>query len=59
MYNGLCSEGMDLLKRMLEKDPSKRISASDALSHDFISEIDVEKASFRDGCTLQSLNNIA
>jgi serine/threonine protein kinase len=27
---------MDLLKAMLEKDPSKRIKASDALNHEFI-----------------------
>ena len=30
--------GLDLLKKLLEKDPKKRISATDALNHDFFSK---------------------
>jgi cyclin-dependent kinase len=32
---GLPAEGLDLLTRMLQHDPAKRISAADALSHPF------------------------
>ena len=32
----LGEEGLDLLERMLELDPSQRISASDALQHPFL-----------------------
>jgi len=38
---------MDLIKKMLEKDPLKRISAEDALNHEFFAD------SF-----LEALNNI-
>ena len=30
--------GLDLLKKLLEKDPKKRITATDALNHDFFSK---------------------
>ncbi|CAD8076224.1 unnamed protein product [Paramecium sonneborni] len=32
------NQAMDLLKKMLEKDPNKRISASDCLKHPFLAE---------------------
>jgi serine/threonine protein kinase len=50
---------MDLLKKMLEKDPIKRITATDALSHEFIRPINIESSGFKDSCTLLSFNNIA
>jgi len=36
---GLCADGIDLLKKMLQYDPSKRISAKKALAHPFLKEI--------------------
>lgn len=36
---GMPAEGVDLLSRMLEADPSRRISALDALSHPFFAEL--------------------
>ena len=35
--------GLDLLKRLLEKDPKKRISATDSLNHDFFSKDEMFK----------------
>jgi len=34
---GICKEGADLLSRLLEPNPRKRISLADALSHPFVS----------------------
>ena len=39
----ICNLGLDLLKKMLEKDPKKRISASEALNHDFFSKDEMFK----------------
>lgn len=38
----LDANGLDLLEKMLEYDPEKRISASDALDHPFFKDIDPE-----------------
>ncbi|CCD14480.1 unnamed protein product [Trypanosoma congolense IL3000] len=38
--NILCADGLDLLKKMLEVDPKKRITASDALQHPFLNSQD-------------------
>ena len=35
--------GLDLMKKLLEKDPKRRITASDALNHDFFSKDELFK----------------
>ena len=35
-YEGIASDGIDLLSKMLEKSPEKRITASEALRHPFL-----------------------
>lgn len=35
-WDDISAEAKDLVKRMLEYDPSKRISAADALQHKWI-----------------------
>ena len=35
--------GLDLLKKLLEKEPKRRISATDALNHDFFSKDEMFK----------------
>ncbi len=37
MYQKLPADWLDLMKRLLEKDPKKRITASEALDHEFFS----------------------
>ena len=37
-YESIASDGMDLLQRMLEKNPEKRISAKEALEHPFLTK---------------------
>ena len=36
----LNNDGLDLLQKLLEFDPEKRISAADALEHPFFKDID-------------------
>lgn len=40
LYHGVDTQGLDLLARMLEKDPSKRIKARAALEHGFFASIE-------------------
>ena len=42
MYSSSDS-GLDLLQRLLEKDPAKRITATEALCHDFFSKDEMFK----------------
>lgn len=35
--------GLNLMKRLLEKEPSKRITATEALNHDFFSKDEMFK----------------
>lgn len=37
-YENIASDGIDLLSKMLEKDPTKRITAKDALQHPFLTK---------------------
>ena len=38
MYQKIPPEWLDLMRKLLEKDPKKRISATDALNHEFFSK---------------------
>jgi len=57
-FNSLCADGLDLLKKMLEKDPSKRISATEAICHEFLRSVSVCESSLKMDSTFQSINNI-
>jgi len=43
---------------MLEKDPTKRITATEALNHEFNKPINMSESVIKMGNTLQSINNI-
>jgi serine/threonine protein kinase len=38
MYQKIPVEWLDLMKRLLEKDPKRRINATESLAHEFFSE---------------------
>ena len=42
MYNNISYKAFDLLTKMLEKDPRKRITAEKALIHPFFIDMDIE-----------------
>ena len=42
MYNKVSYKAFDLLTKMLEKDPRKRITTEKALSHPFFMDMDIE-----------------
>ena len=37
-YEEIAGDGIDLLSRLLEKNPEKRITAAEALNHPFLSK---------------------
>ena len=43
LYPQLCPKGLDLLNKMLTYDPSKRISAKQALNHPYFDDLDKSK----------------
>lgn len=47
--DNLSPDGMDLLERMLQCDPSKRITAKEAMQHPYLKELHEKhgKASFK------------
>jgi calcium-dependent protein kinase len=42
-FNKISSEGKDLIKKLLEMNPKRRISAADALNHPWFRKFDVKK----------------
>ena len=56
-YNtNIDSVGLDLLGKMIQLDPAKRISAKRALEHPFFDDLD--KSQFDDGCVFNKLGNL-
>lgn len=41
MIPNISVEGLDLLMKLLEMEPTRRISSSDALLHPFFDDVDV------------------
>ncbi|KAM0682630.1 Cyclin-dependent kinase catalytic subunit [Mitosporidium daphniae] len=48
--------GLDLLSRMLQFDPAKRISAKQALQHPFFNDINIQSSSFAESTSMLSEN---
>jgi len=44
IYNSMDQDLLDLLKRLLEKDPKARILSEDAFNHRYFKKIDIEKS---------------
>ena len=56
-YNEYIDEvGLDLLGKMIQLDPAKRISAKRALEHPFFDDLD--KSQFDNGCVFNRMNNL-
>ena len=57
VYNEFIDDvGLDLLGKMIQLDPAKRISAKRALEHPFFDDLD--KSQFDNGCVFNRMNNL-
>ena len=57
VYNEYIDDvGLDLLGKMIQLDPAKRISAKRALEHPFFDDLD--KSQFDNGCVFNRMNNL-
>lgn len=54
----MSSDGVDLLRKMLEKDPTKRITAAQALNHEYMKSLNMSQFPYKTNCTIESIKNI-
>ena len=65
-YPGVSDLGLDLLRKMMQFHPDKRISVDDAMRHPYLAalydeadeKVDVEKFDFESECALQSVKSV-